>query len=152
MRQGQLRGEAMVERDIGDAADHAVPGNCRDRDWEVVFECGVDGDERLCAAAEQHAAVLFDQIFSVAMMRGEIKIAGFHQVVANTAHDLRVVTVAEFGDEDADGQRAAIAERTSEETGLVIEFLGGGFDAVASGLRDSAARNVIQHHRNCRGI
>ena len=78
----------------------------------------------------------------MAMMGREIEISSLDQVVPNAAHNLGVITVSEFGNQDADRERAAIAERTRQQAWLVVEFFGGGFDAIAGSLGNVPAGNI----------
>src|ERR1700732_4447392 len=84
----------------------------------------------------------------MAMMGGEIEVPGFDQVVTNAAHHLSVISVSKFWNQDADGKRATIAERTRAQARLVVKFFSGGFDAIAGGLGNVPARNIIEHDGN----
>ncbi len=65
----------------------------------------VNGDEGLRTSAEKHSAVLFNQILPVSMMRREVKISRLHQIIANAAHHLGVVSVAKLRHQYSDGAR-----------------------------------------------
>src|ERR1700722_6025400 len=113
---------------------------------------GVNGDQRFSTPIDEHLTVFFDQIFAMAMMGREIEISGLNQVIPNAAHHLGVITVSEFGNQDADSERAAIAERTRQQAWLIVKFFSGGFDAIASGLGNVTAGNIIENDRNRRRI
>src|SRR5215469_9604775 len=86
------------------------------------------------------------------VLNSEIKIARVHQLITNTAQHLCVVSITEFGHQDSYRQGTAIAQRPREMARLVIEFPGGSFNSVASGLGDRAAGNIVEHNRNRGGI
>jgi hypothetical protein len=49
-------------------------------------------------------------MFPAPMMRGEIKISRFRQMIADTTHHLIVITLAQIWHQDSDTQRAPIAK------------------------------------------
>ena len=96
--------------------------------------------------------VSLNQILAMPVLSGEVEVARLHQLIANTAQHLCVVSITQFGHQDSDCQSTAIAERAREMARLIIEFLGGSFDSVTSGLGDRTAGNVVEHNRNRGGI
>ena len=86
------------------------------------------------------------------MVGGKIEITRFHQVIADAPHDLGVVTISEFGNEDADGQRAPATKRARQKTRLIVELLGRQFNALARRLRNRPAGNFVENNRDGRGI
>lgn len=85
------------------------------------------------------------------MVCTEIKIAFLHEVIADAAHDHGVIAVAQFRDENADGEGALFAQGAGEKTGLVIKFACGGADAFARFVGNGAAGDVVQDKRDgCR--
>ena len=93
----------MIEHDIGHVWYLAMSGDCDHRNGKPVFQRGIDGDECVSATAKQHAAVFFDQIFAVPVVRGEVEVSGLHQMIANATHHLRMIAITEFGNENSDG-------------------------------------------------
>jgi hypothetical protein len=59
-----------------------------------MFQLGVDCDESLDTSAQEHVAIFLNQILSVSMMGGKVKISRGYQVIANSAHYLRVIAIA----------------------------------------------------------
>ena len=86
------------------------------------------------------------------MMCGEIEVPGGHQMIANSAHHLSVIAIAQFRRQNSNRLRFAIAERTGEQARTVVKFSCGCLDAISSYVRDGAARHFVQDDRNCRGI
>ena len=117
-----------------------------------MFQRSIDGNDSFRAASEKHLAIFFDQIFAVPMVCGEIEVARFHQMIANPAHDLCVVTVAQFGDQNTDGIRAPTAEGPSQKAWAIVELLSGRFDAVAGRLWNGTPGNVVENDGNRRRI
>ena len=100
MRQRQLRRKTMVEYYVGDTLNGTVSAN-RDhgyRKWMV--QRSIDSNKSFRASAEEHPAVFFNQIFPSPMMYGEIKISRFHEMIADAAHHLIVVTLAQVRHQD----------------------------------------------------
>ena len=73
-------------------------------------------------------------------------------MIANAAHYLGVISVAEFRDQYSNGQRTAIPKRARQKARLILEFLGCSLDAVPCGLGNGTPRNFVQYNGNCRGI
>jgi len=97
------------------------------------------------AAPQEQAGILFDEIGFVAVMRAEVKVAFTHQMVTDAAHDQRVIAVAEFRDEYANGKGALFAQRASQQAGLVVEFSSGSANPLARLMGNRTAGNVVEY-------
>src|SRR5208282_202475 len=148
MGESKFSGKAVVEHNIGDAVDGPMTGKRDYRNSEIVLQRGINGKESFRAAPQKHLAILFDQILAVPVVRGEIEVARFHQVVSDAAHDLSVVAIAQFGNQNSDGVGSPTAERTSQEARLVVQLFGGGLDAVPRCLWNGAPGDVVQNDGN----
>src|ERR1700678_2982954 len=73
-------------------------------------------------------------------------------MVANAAHHLRVIPIAQLWNKDSDRVGALVAQRTRQQAWLVIKFLRGGLDAIACDLGNGSSRNIVEDDRNGRGI
>ena len=81
----------------------------------------------------KEAGVFGDEVVAVAVMGGEEEVSFLHEDVGGAGEDLRVVALAEFGEQDADGLGVGAVEGAGDQAGLVAELLGGGLDAFARG-------------------
>ncbi len=93
----------MIDSNIRDAVDAPVSGHRNDRHGKWMLKHRVNGDEGLRTSAEQHAAVLFHQVLPMSMMGGEVKISRLHQMIADAAHHLGVVSVAQLRHQYSNG-------------------------------------------------
>ena len=66
----------------------------------------------------------------------EVEVALLEEKVFDAAHDGGGVAVADLGDDDADGEAALGAQGAGKEVGSILEFSGGGEDAVFRFLGD----------------
>src|SRR5262252_10307335 len=103
----------MVEHDVDDALDVVVAGNGDDGDGEIEAPGCIDGDQSVDGALQKHARVFVDQVGAVAMAGDEIKVAFLQEIVFDTAHDGGGVSVADFGNDHADGEAALRAQGAS---------------------------------------
>src|SRR5208337_271777 len=126
----------VVEHDVGYTGDLIVPGDGDYGQREVEVPGGIDGDEAIHRSFLEHTWVLVDQILTVAMAGDEIEVTFLQEVIFDAAHDGGGIAVADFGDDDSDGEAALRAQGASEEIGTIFEFAGGGEDAVFGLLRD----------------
>ncbi len=113
-----------------------------------MFEGSIDCNNSLRAATHQETRIFLDQIRFMAVMSAEIKITFLHEVIANAAHDHRVVTVAEFGNKYANGECALLPQGAREKTRLVIKFARRSADTFASFVRNGSAGDIVQNQRN----
>ena len=79
----------------------------------------------------------------MAVDHGQKEIIALAQVLLDAADDGRTVGVADFFGNDSDGVGALVAESAREKVGTVVEFLGGGVNAVLGFLRNGASRGGI---------
>ena len=152
MGQRKFRRSPMIKHQICDSADGPVPGYRNHRHSKRMLQRGINGDQRLGASAEKHLTVPLNQVLAMPVMRSEVEVACLHQLIANTTQHLCVIAVAQFGHHDAYGQSTAIAQGTREKTRLIVEFLRGSFNAIASGLGNRTAGNIVEHNRNRGGV
>ena len=128
-----------------------MTGDRDDRNGNGMLQQRIDGDDALGSAANEHPRVLLDQLRLMAMVRGEVEVSGVDEIVADSAHHLRVVSVAQFRNEDADCLGLAAAKGSSQQVGLIIQFARSGLDAIARFLRNRPARHIVENDRNrCR--
>ena len=148
--QGKFGCALLIEDDVRDAFDFAMAGNDDGREnAEAFFEGGIDKDEAFNGAIHEEARVLLDEIGFAAMACGEVEVAFFNEVLFDPAEHLHGIAVTEFGNEDADGESLAFAQRAREEAGAVVEFGRSFNDAIASFLRNGTdAGSVIQNQGN----
>lgn len=135
---GELGGAAVIEQDVGDALRLVVAGDGDGGDGRGVREECVDGDDGLDGALEQEALRALDRLRAMAVADEEVEEVGLEQLVLDAGQHGGGVALADFGDEDAHGLGAAIAEGPGVDVGAVVELAGGREDALLRGLRDGA--------------
>src|SRR5215471_9317439 len=96
----------MIEDDVDDALDIVVAGDGDDGDGEVEMPGRVDGNQSVDGALEEHAGIFVDEVGAMAMAGDEVEVAFLKEVVFDAAHDGGGVSVADLGDDDADGEAA----------------------------------------------
>src|SRR5262245_59164711 len=96
MANHQLRGAPVIEHNIGHAIDLFMACHSHYGNGQLVLKQSVNRNDPFGAATEQEAGILLNEVRLVAMMCAEIKVALAHQVIADSAHDQRMVTVAQF--------------------------------------------------------
>ena len=104
--QCELGRSVMVENYIGDSRELSVAGNRDGRCREEPLELSVDREDAVYAAGLQETGVLCNQVFPVAVVSCEEEVAFLHQDIGSSAEYLRVVALAEFWKQDADGLRS----------------------------------------------
>ena len=72
----------------------------------------------------------------MAMAGDEIEVSLLQEIVFDSAHDGGGIAVADFGDDDSDGEATLSAQGAGEEIGTIFELAGGGEDAIFGVLRD----------------
>src|SRR5215469_5596304 len=83
------------------------------------------------------------------MACGEIEVALLDQEFLHSGKHLGGVTVAELGNQDADGEGLALAERAGVKAGPIVELRGRVNDPVARLLGNRPdARGIIQYERD----
>src|SRR5260370_35959755 len=88
----------------------------------------------------------------MSVMCSKVKISRLHQMIANAAHYLGVVSVAKLRHQYSDSPRTTIPKRARQEALLIIEFLGCGLNLVLCGQGNGTPRNLIQYNGKCCGI
>jgi hypothetical protein len=146
MTERQLCGLCLVEHHVCDSVDVAMGGHGNRRYRKIVLDGGIDEDQSLGPAAYQQARILFHQLGLMPMMRGEVEVALLNQLIADAAQHLGVIALAQLWHENADGVGPPVAQGTGKQAGLIVEFLRSGLDAIACGLRNRAARHIVEHH------
>src|SRR6185437_4343999 len=86
------------------------------------------------------------------VVRGEVEISRADKLVANTAHHLGVIAVAQLRNKNADRKCAPVAQRTRQQVGLVIHRACSSLDPVPGNLRNSPPRNIVEDHGDSRRI
>lgn len=109
---------------------------------------GVDGQNAVNAACAQEIRVGGDELLFVPVVDGEVEIAFTDEQIANAAENLGVITLAKFGQKDADGAHTFTLQGARDHAGLVVEFGGCCFDAGAGGLWNGTAWGVVENERD----
>src|ERR1700735_4441837 len=84
-------------------------------------------------------------------MGDEVEILLLKQAVSNSGHHLGVISVGQYGHENADRHGAPISQGASEETGLVVELERRLADSFPCRFGNGAARDLVQNNRYRRG-
>ena len=126
----------MVEDDVDDAFDVVVAGDGDDGDGEVEMPGCIDGDQSVDGALEEHARIFVDEVGTMTMAGDKVEVAFLQEIVLYTAHDGSGISVADFGDNDANGKAALRAQGTGEEVRTVLEFSRRGENAIFRVLGD----------------
>ncbi len=143
--QREARSEFMIEDDIGDVGQGGVAGDQDGWQRERIDELGVDGENAINAAGLEQCWILGDEVLLVPVMDGEVEVAFFHQQIADAGEYLRVIALAEYGEKDADASHGLAQQRAGDHVGFVVEFGGGGANALAGRLWNRAAGRVIEN-------
>src|ERR1700679_2349054 len=85
-------------------------------------------------------------------MGDEVAIFLLKQAVSNSAQHIGLISVGQYGHEDADRHGPPISQGSGEETGLVVEFERRLADTLPGRFGNGAARNLVQNNRYRRGI
>src|ERR1700722_13761211 len=115
----------------------------RERERAVFFEMCVDCKNAVYATRAKKFRIGRDQIFSVAVMNGEIKKTLPHQEISDTTENLRVIALAEFRQENSDRLHALALQRSGDHAGLVIELFRGGLDALTGRIWNGTTWRII---------
>ena len=126
----------MVEHNVGYALHVVVSGHGDDGHGKVQVPGGIDGDQAVHRSFEEHPWIFVDEIGAVAVAGYKVEVSLLEEIVFDAAHDRRGVSVADFGDDDADGEAALSAQGAGKEIGAIFEFAGGSEDSVLGILRD----------------
>ena len=121
--QYHVRRRRVVERDVGDSLQFAVPGNGNRWQRRDCRQGRVDGDESFRAAALQDVGILQQHVFIVVMHDGDEEILPFAEHLFNAADYNAAVGIADFGAQHSDRVGPLLAQRPGEEIGVVIQFL-----------------------------
>src|SRR5882757_2067944 len=124
-----------------------MAGDGHDRKREFVDQVGINRNQALGAAADQHARILLDQIGPVPVVGNEVEIVFLEQPVSDTGHHFRVIAVGQYRHQDANRHGATISQRAGKETGLVVEFERRLANSLPRSFRDGASRHFIQDNR-----
>src|SRR5882757_5679067 len=137
----------MVKHYIGNSTHTAMAGDGHDWKREFVDQVGINGNQTLGAAADQHARILLDQVGPVPVVGDEVEIVFLEQPVSDTSHHFRVIAVGQYGHQDANGHGATISQGAGKETGLVVEFDRCLANSLPGSFRDGAPGYFIQDDR-----
>jgi hypothetical protein len=83
----------MVEHYIGNSVHAPVTGDCNHRQRQLGYQVGIDRNQPLRAAADQHARILLDKIRPVPMVGDKVEILFFKQPISNAGHHFCVISV-----------------------------------------------------------
>jgi hypothetical protein len=134
--------DVVIEHDVGDAGIPAVRGDADDGDGNVEGELRVDEEKAVDAAQEEFLILVFE-IGLAEMADCEVKKAFLEEILLDAEHDAGEVALAEFGSDDADGVGETGAQHAGVQVGAVIEFFGGGVNALLGDGRDGGSTGEL---------
>ncbi len=149
MLEREKGGAVVVEHDVGIALELLVAGDGDDRDADGFVKRCVDEQEAVDGALREQAWVLVNEVRLALMGDDIVEVAGLEQTIFDTVHEGSEVAFGELGDDDADGEGLARAERSGDGVGAIVETFGGFEDALArSGRNGGSAGRVIHDERD----
>src|SRR5713101_970790 len=83
---------------------------------------GIDCNHSIHVAVQEHLGVLVDQVWPVAMTGYEVEISCLQEIVLDSAQHRGGIALADFWDDDADGEAAARAQRPCEEIRPIVQL------------------------------
>src|ERR1035441_277359 len=92
------------------------------RNGDGVFQQSINRDDSLRATPNEHARVFLYQTFLVPMVRREVEVPSFDELVPDATHHLCVIAVAQLRYKNANGQSPPIAKRPCQQAWLVIHL------------------------------
>ena len=131
VRQRLRGGAAMVDHDVRDAVDLAVPRHRHHGHGQRRADRRVDQDQAIDRSVEHQPRVLVDEVGAMPVAGDEVQVAGLQQRVFDPAHHQRRIAFADLRHHHADGQRAAVPQRLRDRVGPVAGRRGGGADRSA---------------------
>ena len=143
--EGNECGVVMVEDDVGVAFDFLVSRDRDDGRAELFVEGSVDDEKAVDGTLGEETRVLVDEVLLALMGDDVVEVAGLQEVLFDAVHEHGEVAFGELGNDDADGEGVAGAERTGDGIGAVVEALGGLEDAVARGGGDGRGPGRVVH-------
>ncbi len=143
--QSELRGPMVVQNYVGHAGEVAVASDRDSGSGDDPFELSIDGDDAVNAACLQEPGIFCDEVLPVPVVRCEEEVSLLHQDLRRSAEHQRVIALAEFGKQNADGLRLQALERTRDEAGLIAELLCRGLDPFSRCCRNRTAGRVVQY-------
>src|SRR5438270_5336821 len=139
----------MIQHNIGDSRKSFVTRDRHRGKRGSLPELHINRDESFHAALHENLRVAVEEFGIVPVNHCEKEEILGAQVLLDAADNHRPVSVANFFDDQADGVGSLLAEGLREEVRPVIEFTGGGEDAILSALRDGARRRrIIEYGRD----
>src|SRR6201996_8766325 len=99
-----------------------MAGDGHDGKREFVDQVGINRYQTFCAAADEHAWVLLDEVCPVAMVSDEVEIVFLEQAVSDARHHFSMIAVCQYRHQDTHGHGATISQGAGKEAGLVVEF------------------------------
>src|ERR1700730_16376914 len=100
----------MVHYDVGDVRFGAVRGDRDDGNRDINLRRGIQEQEAVDGALDQHARVFQQKLGPPVMAGGEVEVFGAGELFDDTAHDAGEVAFAEIEGEDADTHAATLAQ------------------------------------------
>src|SRR6266849_8254741 len=147
--EGKLGGSLMVQDDVGHAL-YVVVARYRDhghRKGEIP-RC-VDGDQAIDGSFEKEPGVLINEVWTVAVAGDKIEVSFFQKIVFHSTHHRSGIPIADFRDNDSDGEAALGPQRSSEYIWPVFELAGCGKNPVlgllGNSIRDRRAVDDQRH-------
>jgi len=87
-----------------------VNGNGNGRDFIAFLQIGVGGDDAFHGSLLEENRVLFQQVWPVTMADNKVEIAFLDQMILNSGEDQSGVALADFRNDDANGETAPLPE------------------------------------------
>ncbi|MGA8161017.1 MAG: hypothetical protein WCB76_09435, partial [Acidobacteriaceae bacterium] len=148
-REGVAGGGEVIDFDGEDTVFAAVSGDGNDGDGGNFGQRRIDGDDAFDGAGLKETRVVVKEIGAVAMADDEVEKLLFEERVFDSAEDRGRVAFADFGNHDADGEAALLAQAAGEGVGMVVEGGGGFADALLRGGRDAVlGAGVVEDTRD----
>ena len=136
MLERDFGGAHVVQNDVGHTF-HLVVSRHRDHGHRERKSPGsIDRDQAIDRALQEEPRIFVDQVGAVAVAYDKVEVPFLQEMVFHTAHDRGGIAVADFRDDDADGEAALGAQGAGKKVGTVFVLPGGGKNAVFRFLRD----------------
>ena len=149
MRQCLSRGGLVVDDDVGDARQFAVPGHDDRRQGQSVLDRRVDENQPLDGALGEELQVIVEEVGLRVMSGDQVEVALLQELVLDASEDAGRVALADLRQKDADRERPLPPKRACDEVRAVAEFFRRGADSLL-GLRGDplGGRRAVHHQGN----
>ena len=126
-----------------------MAGDGNARDVQFFGEYRIHGDKAFNCPLLEEQRIFLDEFVAVAVADHEIKVAFLEQVVFDSGHNEGGVSLADFRNNDADGEAALLPEGSRKMIGPVIQFAGSRANQFLRALRNGlSGRGAIDNEGN----